>query len=326
MKKLIENFPNQMKEALTIGNAYSFKNDANHPKNVLICGLGGSGIGGSFIQNYTFDKIAIPLSVNKGYHIPAFVDENTLVIISSYSGNTEETLNCLQQALDKNARIVAISSNGEVMKKAEEHGFDLIQIPGGMPPRSCFAYSLTQLFFILNQYQLINDSFKNELTNAIDLIECHIADIQAEALTIAEKIYDKIPILYSVDSIEAVTVRWRQQINENGKQLCWHHVVPEMNHNELVGWREKNNKLAVLLLRNKTDYERNQKRIELNKTIFAEYTDTIIEVWSKGNSYIERAFYLVMIGDWLSYYLSEKRGFDATEVKVIDALKSNLKD
>lgn len=133
-----------------------------------------------------------------------------------------------------------------------------------------------------------------------------------------------MPIIYAAADFEGVAVRFRQQINENSKMLCWHHVVPEMNHNELVGWRTKDNTKVVVLLRNETDYERTQLRMEINKTIIKKYTPNIIEIWSKGKSYLERVFYIVHLTDWASVFLAELNGIDDTEVKVIDFLKGEL--
>jgi len=122
----------------------------------------------------------------------------------------------------------------------------------------------------------------------------------------------------------SVAVRLRQQINENSKMLCWHHILPEMNHNELVGWRTKSDNWAVIYLRNEDDYKRNDIRININQEIIAKYADTIINVYSKGESLIQRSLYLVNLGDWVSWYLSELRGVDAIEIDVIDYLKSEL--
>jgi glucose/mannose-6-phosphate isomerase len=133
-----------------------------------------------------------------------------------------------------------------------------------------------------------------------------------------------MPFIYAINGMEAVAVRFRQQVNENGKQLCVHHIIPEMNHNELVGWRTKDENLAVIIFRNKEDFSRSQTRVELNKKIFKQYTPNIIEVWSKGSSYLERALYLIHVGDWISWHLSVLRNFDCTEVKVIDWLKGEL--
>lgn len=324
MLQLIEKFPEQIGEALSIGENYEFKLNKFNPQNIVICGLGGSGIGANFVKDVVYSEINVPIEIVKGYSLPAYVNENTLVIVSSYSGNTEETVTCFEESIKIGAKIVAISSNGKVEKIANENNLDLIKIPGGMPPRACMGYSSIQIFFVLNHLGLIEDNFVKHFEGAKDLIADNKDAINQEAKELAEKIYDKIPILYSENTIESIAVRWRQQINENGKQLCWHHVVPEMNHNELVGWRQKNENLAVVLLRREDEYKNNNLRFELNKKEYEKYTSSIFEVWSMGNNMIEQCIYLISIGDYLSYYLSQLRGFDTTEVGVIDRLKSNL--
>ena len=135
---------------------------------------------------------------------------------------------------------------------------------------------------------------------------------------------NKIPVIYADANYEGIAVRFRQQINENSKMLCWHHVIPEMNHNELVGWTTKNDDLAVVIFRNDDDYFRTQKRMEVNKTVFEKYTSTIIEIYSKGNSQLEKAMYLLHLGDWVSYLIAEKKGIDVVEVDVITHLKNEL--
>jgi glucose/mannose-6-phosphate isomerase len=134
----------------------------------------------------------------------------------------------------------------------------------------------------------------------------------------------KIPVLYATTFHEGLAIRWRQQINENAKMLCWHHVIPEMNHNELVGWRNKNENLAVLYLLFNNEYERNMRRIEMNKEVIKQYTSHIHSVVAKGKDEIEQTFYLNAIGDWVSYYLSIENGVEAAEINVINHLKNQL--
>ena len=136
--------------------------------------------------------------------------------------------------------------------------------------------------------------------------------------------YKKTPVIYVANGFEGVAVRFRQQINENSKMLCWHHVVPEMNHNELLGWRTNVNDLAVVYLRNKSDYERNKIRMDINKNVILKYTGNISEIYSKGNSLIENSLYHINLGDWVSWYLSEMNNVDAIEIDVIDFLKGEL--
>ncbi|MBK7856538.1 MAG: hypothetical protein IPJ79_18065 [Bacteroidetes bacterium] len=138
------------------------------------------------------------------------------------------------------------------------------------------------------------------------------------------KIDWKITVIYSAANYEGVTVRLRQQIDENSKMLCWHHVFPEMNHNELVGWTEKHDDVAVIMFRNKDDYFRTQKRMDICKEIFAKYTPHIHEIWSKGDTQLQKSMYLIHYGDWISWYIAEIKNIDAVEVNVIDYLKGEL--
>jgi glucose/mannose-6-phosphate isomerase len=324
MKELVASFTAQLRQAVDIGSKAVFTKPEKEIRNILITGLGGSGIGGSIISQITDQEIKVPLIVNKDYFLPAFVNENTLVIVSSYSGNTEETLAAMHSAGERGAKICCITSGGKVKELAIANKYDHIIIPGGMPPRACLAYSFTQLFYVLHGYGLIGDWFKSEFETSIHLIDHEEEHICAEAYYLAEKLHKKIPVIYSQANYEAVCIRFRQQINENAKMLCWHHALPEMNHNELVGWTQPNDKLAVVFFRNENDYERTRARMELTKSIVSKYTPYLFEVYSKGESQLQRSLYLIHFGDWVSWYLSEIRNIDATEVKVIDYLKGEL--
>jgi glucose/mannose-6-phosphate isomerase len=324
MKTLVANFSKQLSEAINIGSNAKLSASKNKISNVLICGLGGSGIGGSIVRELVVANANVPISVTKGYFIPAYVNENTLVIISSYSGNTEETLNCMDLAIAKNAKIVCVTSGGKVLDVSKAKGYDCIVVPGGMPPRSCLGYSLTQLFFILGFFGITNNNYKAELEAAIKLIDSEEKNIIEEATTIASKLKGKIPVIYATTYNEGIAIRFRQQLNENSKILCWHHIVPEMNHNELVGWTEKNDNLSVLIFLDKDDYARNIARVDINKEVIKKHASAITEIYSKGNSVIEKAIYFIHLGDWISVALGEARGVDLMEVNVINHLKSAL--
>lgn len=324
MKKLVLDFPIQLQEALIIGKNHKFVAQSAAFTNVVVTGLGGSGIGGSIVQNYVFDKLKIPFIVNKDYFLPSFVDKNSLVIVCSYSGNTEETLAALHQAKKVKATVICITSGGKVAEFAGSKHLDCILVPAGMPPRACLGYSLVQILFVLAHFGLIGSSFEKEIKAAIKQLNASEADVQKKANALAKKIHGKLPIIYSAASMEGIAVRFRQQLNENSKMLCWHGAIPEMNHNELVGWRDDAKDKVVILLRNEDDYERVQTRMEINKKVFKKYTPNIIEIYSEGKSYWEKAFYLIHLTDWISVILADLRELDATEVKVIDFLKGSL--
>ena len=324
MKELILNFTTQLHEAMIIGKNYRFQAPQKEIQNIVLTGLGGSGIGGSIVQNYGFDKMSVPFVVNKDYFLPAFVNANTLVIVSSYSGNTEETISAMQQAIKAKATIVCITSGGKVADMAKKKKLDCVLLPAGMPPRACIGYSMVQVLYTIAHFGFINYDFEKQIKSAIKLLNTDEKDIQRKAKSIAQKLFGKLPIIYAAGNFEGVAVRVRQQLNENSKMLAWQGVIPEMNHNELVGWRDKDTNKAVVMLRNDDDYDRVQTRMEINKKIIKKYTPNIIEINSKGKGYWDKVFYFIHLTDWVSFFLSDLRNQDAMEVKVIDFLKNEL--
>ncbi len=326
MDKLIAGFAQQLQDALLIGSKAKFKIADNNITNIVISGLGGSGIGGTIAQNYLSNIAKIPVLVNKTYALPAFVNNNTLMIACSYSGNTEETVDALNTAIKKKSQIACITSGGKIEQIANKKNLDCIIIPSGKPPRACFGYSLVQILYILQQYKIINKSFEKDINASIELLNKEEKNIKQKAQKIAKQLADKTPIIYADNNMEGVAIRWRQQFNENGKMLAWHHVVPEMNHNELVGWRDKDNSKAVIFLKTILDHPRSLFRMQLNKATIKKYTSNLLEIESKGDSFLECVIYLTHLGDWISWYLAQYRGFDAVEVNVINKLKSDLKE
>lgn len=324
MKDLVLRFPDQMREALSIGESAHITPADRPIHHVVVTGLGGSGIGGTIVSEIVAGECPVPILVNKDYFLPAFVNANTLVIVCSYSGNTEETLEALEAARKKQAKIVCVTSGGSIARIAAENHLDLITIPGGMPPRSCLGYSLAQLFFVLFRLDLISDSFRAAWAAALTSMEQNRNSIQQEAESLADFLLGKMPVIYAADGFNGVATRFRQQINENSKMLCWHHILPEMNHNELVGWAEQHPECAVVFLRNETDYFRTQARMEISKEIITQKSASIREVWSKGSSMLERAMYLIHLTDWASCYIADRKGIDAVEVNVINHLKGSL--
>ncbi len=323
MKALVQNFTNQLKEAKAIADK-AIISPSDNIQNIVITGLGGSGIGGTIVSELISDSCNVPILICKDYFLPAFVNANTLLIVSSYSGNTEETLSAMQQAIGKKVQIVCVTSGGKVLELAKQHQFDFIEIPGGNPPRSCIGYSLVQLIKILVSKGFADKKLFADLEKAIELLDKEVIGIKTEGQKIAEKLVNKICVIYSLGTCEGTTVRFRQQINENSKMLCWHHVFPEMNHNELVGWTTKNDNLVVVTFHTSFDYARTKKRYDVCKPIFAKYSNAVIDITAKGESKLEQFLYLINIGDWISCYVAELRGIDPVEVNVIDHLKGEL--
>ena len=324
MKELVKTFPQQLKDALTIGVKTRLNADSFSPVNVVICGLGGSGIGGTIASQLVGEHCPVPVIVSKDYFLPGFVSKKTLVIVSSYSGNTEETLQCMEEAIAKNCRVVCITSGGKVAARAAEKKLECILVPGGLPPRACLGYSLVQLLFIITAYKLASATIIEDLKKATSFITGQSSNIEKKALEVSNILSGKFPFIYSTTKWEGVAIRFRQQLNENAKILCSHHVIPEMNHNELVGWTGIDQNLAVVVFRDRDEYPRNDARIVINLEIIKKYTSTIVELWSEGKTDIEKALYMIHLGDWISVFLAEQRGVDPVEVNVIDYLKGSL--
>jgi len=324
MEGLIDAFPDNMTEAIEIGKKSVNIFKTRPVKNVAISGLGGSGIGGKFASQLVWDQCPVPIHVVNDYRIPAWVGKDTLFVACSYSGNTEETLSALAEAMTKGASITCITSGGKLELLARENNFNMIKIPGGQPPRTSFGYNALQQLFILAAYELIEKNFVVDLTSAAKLLKNESGLIKAEAAAIVNKIGNRIPIIYSETYFESVAVRFRQQINENAKTLCWHHSFPEMNHNELVAWAGGDKNYAVLMIRTPEDHPGTVKRMKLSKEIISRYTDTLIELRPKGRSRIEMVYYLIHLTDWISFYMAVEKDVDPIEIDVIDYFKTEL--
>lgn len=325
MDTYISQFTDQLKQAIQIGESASLTQPEKPIQNILLSGLGGSGIGGTLTASLLQNELTVPMNVNNNYFIPNYVNENTLLIISSYSGNTEETLQALEEGIKRNAKIVCVSTNGQVEKIANEYGFDLINLPSGIPPRGALALSFPQSLFISYHLNLISDKVILQLKGAVEFLENQKEDIKSEGRSFAQKLAGKIPVIYSDARMEAVAIRFRQQINENGKMLAWHHVLPEMNHNEIVGWTHENDDLAIVFLRNEDDYSRTQKRMDITAEVAKKYTPNVYTIQSKGSNFVEQCLYTILFTDWVSFELAQLTGADAIEVNVIDYLKGELK-
>jgi glucose/mannose-6-phosphate isomerase len=323
MDQLIASFTKQMAEAIEIGREMKLTPAHKGIRHVVVAGMGGSGIGANLVAELVAEKMKLPFFVCKDYFLPEWVNEHTLLIISSYSGNTEETVHALDEGIRRSSKIVCVSSGGSIISLAKKAGLDYVLIPGGKPPRTALAYSFIQQLFILANYNLIDNGFVVGIQEASRLLDKEEKRIVKQAKSLAKKLNKRLPVIYTAANFEAIALRWRQQLNENSKVLGWHNTIPEMNHNELVGWRTPG-KYTVIFLRNDTDYSRTQQRINIAKNIISQYTRHIYEVWSKGESFLEKSLYLIHLGDWVSYYLAELRKVDAVEVNVIDYLKTEL--
>jgi glucose/mannose-6-phosphate isomerase len=324
MDKLITAFPQNILDALAIAEAQTFQKPKMPIHTIVICGMGGSGIGGKIVAQWVEKESPIPVIVLQDYDLPTFVNEHTLVIGSSYSGNTEETLAAVKQAKTKGAHIMGITSGGELESFCASNNYDYVIVPGGNPPRSATAFSIVQLINIFVKFGIIGDANLAEMRKSSDLLIQESESIHALAKKIADFLYGKVGVIYSSPQYEAIAIRARQQFNENSKYLSWHHTIPEMNHNELVGWGGGDDRFAVLMLHTNDMNPRNQKRFEITKSTIEKKAAGVMDIEGIGATQIEKSFYLIHLVDWASYYLCALNKVDIMDIVVIDFLKDEL--
>ncbi len=328
MRELVKDFPGQLKEALAVSAEMRISEPEIDIFNIVIVGMGGSGIGANLVRSIVLDEATLPIHIVKTYDLPNFVSAESLVICSSFSGNTEETLSAYHQAKDVNAKVLVITSGGQLKELADNNGDDLAILPGAIKsPRANLGYSVVQLLFGLEAYGFISDSFKLEIENSITLLNHNQSNTEGKAKELAASYHDKLPIFYSGDRFSPVIIRSQQQINENGKHLCHVNFFPEFNHNELVGWvfpTQTVSNTVVTIFHSEFDHAQVKKRMAICKDIFTEKAHEVLEVNAKGSSFLEQAFYIIHLFDFVSLELAELNQVDPTPVEMIDMLKSKL--
>lgn len=323
MIELIENFNKQLEEGIAIGEKSKLTKNKKAFQNIIISGMGGSGIAGSIVSEIASKYSTVPIILNKDYSLPNFANANSLVIISSYSGNTEETISSLLEAKKRKAKIVCITSGGKILEMSKKEKIDHIIVPTGMAPRATLGYGFVQQLYVFNFFGIIPNTFKKDLKSSIKLILEEKENIKKEAREVARFLYDKTPIIYTSKPFEGVAVRFKQQLNEDSKVPAWYGVIPEMNHNELLGWELGKDNIAPIFFR--TDIEPTQisKRIAVSEQYISQKTK-IKEIKAKGKSIIEKTIYFIHLGDFVSVYLAYLNKVDADEMEVIENLKKVL--
>lgn len=329
----VRQFPDQMQEAVSIGRAASLGKKPSGITTIVLTGLGGSAIGGDLLRTYLAGQLTVPFLVNRGYALPAYVGKDTLVIVSSYSGNTEETIASYKDAIRKKAKVLAITTGGTIGAMAAKRKDTRITIPPGLSPRAAVGYSffpllvaLARLGFVKSQDAAIKETQALMRTLAARWSDPTAADNLPYHL--ATKFRGMLPVIYSnADQLEAVNVRWRGQINENAKQLAHGHVLPEMNHNELVGWRmmpDLMKRMHVAFLKDADTHPRVAIREQITEKWISPLTGGVTIVQSEGKSMLARMFSLIHFGDWVSLYLAIQNGVDPEPVEPINYLKGEL--
>ncbi|MCS7017839.1 MAG: bifunctional phosphoglucose/phosphomannose isomerase [Cytophagales bacterium] len=328
IRKLIESYPTQVLQAIALGKQQQLATPSAEIRQVVIAGLGGSGIGGSLVKALTVQTLSVPVEVLKSYDVPAWIGKHTLVLASSHSGNTEETLTVVQQAATKGAQIVAITTGGQLANWAKANGWDWVQMPFEEPcPRQFLAYSLIAQLYVLINLGLAPAALAADIEEGAALVQASQDSIQQTARAIAARCANRLPFIYADERLGALALRFQQQINENAKQMAHVNVFPEMNHNELVGWRlpvQHLQQSVVILLRSTHNHPRVEVRMAVCEPIFRQLAADVVHLPLQGNSLAAQVLHFIHLTDWVSYFLAEINGVDAYEIDVINHLKNKL--
>lgn len=302
----------------------------NNITNIVISGLGGSAISADLIKNFLGSELNLPVVINRNYNLPKFVGKNTLFIASSYSGNTEETISSLHQAIDLGCIIICITTGGEVETIAKKHNLPLIKLQAGFQPRYALGLSFFSLLKVFQKLNFIEDH--TTVVEKIQLLWKNNGIIFSQddniAYKIAESLIGFIPVIYSVsDFTNSVGYRFKCQLNENSKLHAFHHEVPEMNHNEIIGWEsyhEKRFNPKIINIIDVSYHPQIKKRFQILSEIFTKSGVEFLNIESKETDFKIRLLDMIYLLDWISYYTGILRGYDPSEIDNIHTLKKLL--
>ncbi|MGI9860808.1 bifunctional phosphoglucose/phosphomannose isomerase [Moorella naiadis] len=301
---------------------------------IVLATGGGSAASVSLLQSYLFDELRVPLVLNQGYTIPAWVDEHTLAIVVSHSGNTEEILSAYDLAAAVGAKAVVITAGGKLLTRAREKSHPVLIIPGGMMPRIALGYIFLPLLGLLQQLGLVPDKTA-EVRETIALLKVlagHYGPaIPAKnnlAKTMAMEMDGYVPIIYgSLPLTDAIAWRWKNQMGENSKLIAMYNAIPNLHHDEAVGWDAPSaylKRFYFTFLRDIEDSDKIRRRLATSQEILHHRAAGVREVSSQGESRLARLFSLVYLGDFITLYLALIRGVDPTPVEVIDLFKRKM--
>ena len=334
MLHLLSSFSEQCQRGWEIGETLELEGcDERTPNNIVIAGMGGSGIGGDLVKAVVGAQSPCPIIVHRGYTLPAFVTSQTFFIAVSYSGNTEETLLSVEKALEQGARILAVTSGGKLKAFADVHNLPCVIIPAGQPPRASLGYLFTPILSVLTRLGFTpNLNLQSNLEEAITLLAKLGGDFHPDApenlpRQLAQALCGKLPVIYAPQELEAIAMRWKGQLNENSKSLAYYSVYPEMNHNEIEGWKHPptlTQQCHVIQLRDPIAPSQTQRRMDITAELIQPHTAGITQVNSVGGSLLARLLSLVAIGDWASFYLAILYEQNPTPVRRIEELKRRL--
>jgi len=321
MKQAILNFPQQFEAGLKA--AEEVKN-SQAGKNIIICGMGGSALPANLLITYKSD-LETAVYIPRNYSLPPQANQDSLVICISYSGNTEETLSCYRQAVEKGFEPLAITTGGELKELAEENNLPIAEIPSGIQPRQAIGYQFSALLQILNNCGIVSNQKANlsRLENNLQPKE-----LEQQGKELAEELTNKLPLIYSSEKFKILARIWKIKFNENTKSMAFWNYFPELNHNEMTGFEEIKKQidpeqLRVLMLKDQEN-DKISKRMELTKQLLKEHNVQTREIPIEGNSLLEKLFNSILLSDWTTFYLAKKYGVDPEAVPIIEDFKEQL--
>jgi len=304
------------------------------PRTIIMAGMGGSAIGGELLKDWSRDRLDVPVEVCREYSLPAYADKNALVIIVSYSGETEESLSVFLDALKRKCMIVCISSGGKLHDFAEKLNVPHLCVPSGIAPRATLPYLFMPMPILLKKLGLVSE-VSSEVSETTRILK-QMSDANSPrkplkdnfSKALASNICGTVPVVYGFGFYRAVAQRFKTQFNENSKVPAKWEYFPELNHNEVVGW-EAANELAkcfsVILIRDEDEPEPIKQRIEATKELMCKQSLHVFEVHASGKNSLAKMCSVVCLGDFTSVYLAVLRGIDPTPVKTISVLKEKIR-
>jgi len=327
MLETIDNFPSQCRDAIRLGGEFEWKSAIDVDR-IVVCGMGGSAMAGEIVHRFS----RVPSEVVRGYQLPNYIDDRTLVIAISYSGNTVETLSCLDQGINAGAPALVITSGGRIEEVGKAEGITSLKIPSGYQPRAAMGYLAIPLLVVLSRLGLLVEigSWENVLY-ALDRVKEHctstIPSVENPAKQLTHKLNERIPLIYgTIGNTDLVAMRWKTQINENAKQAAFWNAVPELNHNEIVALTRADllPNQHVLLLSNDYDSPQIRLRLEVMKPLFEKNGVSFTEVSAEGEGALAQILSQIYFGDYVSTYLAFLNKVDPTPVALIEEFKAAL--
>ncbi|MBI4115883.1 MAG: bifunctional phosphoglucose/phosphomannose isomerase [Candidatus Omnitrophica bacterium] len=336
MVNLLRNFSKQVEDAIQIGEGSEVpRSIGKNVDKILFVGMGGSAIGGDVIRSLFSAESSLAIGVSRHYDLPKFIDSKTLCIFSSYSGNTEETLSAFRQGLKKKLKSVIMTSGGELGNLSKRFSIPWIKIPQGFPPRTALGYSVFPVLRLLANLKLYKWNVR-AIRETVSLLgtlgnKKYAPEIPFQsnpAKQLAKELWNRFVVIYAgAELLDSAALRFRNQIEENAKAIASHHILPEMNHNEILGWKFPEQVIsacACVFLKDSKDHERIKLRFKITEDILAKQGVHSLEIRSQGESRLARLFSTIHLGDWVSYYLALLYEIDPTPVVVIESLKRQL--